>query len=82
MDYSSRHEGTISQNFTLDKMPHTEYDKPWYPDKNKNTESQKKSYLRETGNIQVNFNAGFDDEGDGDELPSTNSLIDPNNGTN
>jgi hypothetical protein len=51
MDYSSRHDGTISQSYALDKMPHTEYDKPWYPNNNKNMESQKKSYLRETGNI-------------------------------
>jgi len=51
MDYSSRHDGTIGKSYELEKMPHTEYDKPWYPNNNKNMESTKKSYLRETGNI-------------------------------
>ena len=31
MDYSSRHDGTITKSYELEKMPHTEYDKPWYP---------------------------------------------------
>lgn len=32
--------------------------------------------------IKVNFNAGFDDDDEGQELPSSNTYIDANNMTN
>ena len=48
---------------------HTEYEKPFYkPDS--------KDYLRDSGNISVNFNSGFEEE---KELNSSNTFLDPNN---